>query len=160
MIIPLRGDLIWLDFDPQAGREQAGRRPALVLSEQAFNELTGFAVICPINSKVWMFAKKKSKSLGMFLSNRNSSKVFCVMFVQSWHNRKAASLLKRACGFSSHSNPNYFTISNSFSKLSTTSYFNSVVSRLAKCFRAHSIFAFSTPRSSIELIDPLVSATK
>lgn len=50
MIIPSRSDLIWLDFDPQAGREQAGRRPALVLSEQAFNELTGFAVICPITS--------------------------------------------------------------------------------------------------------------
>jgi mRNA interferase MazF len=45
---PARGDLIWLDFDLQTGREQAGRRPAIVLSEKEFNELTGFAVVCPI----------------------------------------------------------------------------------------------------------------
>ncbi|CAH0117943.1 MULTISPECIES: type II toxin-antitoxin system PemK/MazF family toxin [unclassified Paenibacillus] len=52
MTIPTRGDLIWLDFDPQAGHEQAGRRPAVVLSESEFNELTGFAVVCPITSQV------------------------------------------------------------------------------------------------------------
>ncbi|WP_028562101.1 type II toxin-antitoxin system PemK/MazF family toxin [Paenibacillus pinihumi] len=51
MIIPKRGDLVWLDFDPQAGHEQAGRRPAVVLSEAEFNELTGFAVVCPITSQ-------------------------------------------------------------------------------------------------------------
>jgi mRNA interferase MazF len=45
---PSRGDLLWLDFDPQAGREQAGRRPALVLSPLAFNRLTGLALVCPI----------------------------------------------------------------------------------------------------------------
>lgn len=50
MIIPSRGDLVWLDFDPQAGREQAGRRPAIVLSEANFNDLTGFALVCPITS--------------------------------------------------------------------------------------------------------------
>lgn len=52
MTIPGRGDLVWLDFDPQAGHEQAGRRPAIVLSEAMFNELTGFAVVCPITSQV------------------------------------------------------------------------------------------------------------
>ena len=51
MIIPKRGDLIWLDFDPQEGHEQAGRRPAIVLSELEFNEITGFAVVCPIMSQ-------------------------------------------------------------------------------------------------------------
>ncbi|WP_419889672.1 type II toxin-antitoxin system PemK/MazF family toxin [Paenibacillus xylanexedens] len=51
MIIPKRGDLIWLDFDPQVGHEQAGRRPAIVLSELEFNEITGFAVVCPITSQ-------------------------------------------------------------------------------------------------------------
>lgn len=45
---PVRGDLIWLDFDPQAGREQAGHRPALVVSDSRFNEWTGFSVVCPI----------------------------------------------------------------------------------------------------------------
>lgn len=56
MNIPARGDLIWLDFDPQAGREQAGRRPAIVLSEVEFNELTGFAFVCPITNQVKDYA--------------------------------------------------------------------------------------------------------
>ena len=49
---PDRGDLIWLSFDPQAGQEQAGRRPALVLSPRAYNEKTGLALLCPITSKI------------------------------------------------------------------------------------------------------------
>ncbi|QJD85174.1 type II toxin-antitoxin system PemK/MazF family toxin [Cohnella herbarum] len=52
MIIPSRGDLVALDFDPQAGHEQAGRRPAIVISEQTYNQLTGFAIMCPITSIV------------------------------------------------------------------------------------------------------------
>ncbi|GGI47044.1 mRNA-degrading endonuclease [Paenibacillus marchantiophytorum] len=56
MTIPSRGDLVWLDFDPQAGREQAGRRPAIVVSESDFNELTGFAVVCPITPQVKDYA--------------------------------------------------------------------------------------------------------
>lgn len=50
--IPNAGDLIWLTFDPQAGREQAGRRPALVLSPAAYNEKTDLALVCPISSRV------------------------------------------------------------------------------------------------------------
>ena len=50
--IPDAGDLIWLTFDPQAGREQAGRRPALVLSPAAYNEKTSLALVCPISSRV------------------------------------------------------------------------------------------------------------
>lgn len=49
---PARGDLIWLDFSPQAGREQAGRRPALVLSPFEYNKKTRRAIVCPITSKV------------------------------------------------------------------------------------------------------------
>lgn len=56
MTIPARGDLIWLNFDPQAGREQAGHRPAIVLSESDFNELTGFALVCPITSQTKGYA--------------------------------------------------------------------------------------------------------
>lgn len=52
MNYPKRGDIILLDFDPQAGHEQAGKRPALVISEQAFNEATGFAVVCPVTNQV------------------------------------------------------------------------------------------------------------
>ena len=50
--IPNVGDLIWLSFDPQAGREQAGRRPALVLSPAAYNEKTDLALVCPVSSRV------------------------------------------------------------------------------------------------------------
>jgi mRNA interferase MazF len=48
---PDRGDVIILDFDPQAGREQMKRRPALVLSPAAFNELFGLAFVAPVASK-------------------------------------------------------------------------------------------------------------
>lgn len=49
---PERGDLVWLDFSPQAGHEQAGRRPALVLSPRAYHRRTPYAVVCPITSRV------------------------------------------------------------------------------------------------------------
>jgi len=48
--IPDRGDLIFLDFDPVRGHEQAGYRPALVLSNALYNAKTGLAVVCPITS--------------------------------------------------------------------------------------------------------------
>jgi mRNA interferase MazF len=50
--VPERGDLVWLTFDPQTGREQRGRRPALVLSPRVYNERAQLAVLCPITSKV------------------------------------------------------------------------------------------------------------
>lgn len=51
MKAPERGDLVWIDFDPQAGREQAGRRPALVLTPSAYNRLVGLAVFCPVTNQ-------------------------------------------------------------------------------------------------------------
>lgn len=50
--VPDRGDLIWLDFTPQAGHEQRGQRPALVLSPAAYNGKVGLAVCCPVTSQV------------------------------------------------------------------------------------------------------------
>jgi mRNA interferase MazF len=50
--VPDRAHLIWLEFTPQTGREQSGRRPALVLSPKAYNEVTSLALVCPITSKV------------------------------------------------------------------------------------------------------------
>ncbi|MBI4424279.1 MAG: endoribonuclease MazF [Elusimicrobia bacterium] len=47
---PKRGDVVWLTFNPQAGHEQAGRRPALTLSPEAYNRKVGLAVFCPITS--------------------------------------------------------------------------------------------------------------
>jgi len=50
--VPERGDLVWLTFDPQAGREQAGRRPALVLSPSTYNRRANLALVCPITNQV------------------------------------------------------------------------------------------------------------
>jgi mRNA interferase MazF len=49
---PDRGDIVWLDFNPQAGHEQAGKRPALVLSPKFYNLRSGLALFCPITSKI------------------------------------------------------------------------------------------------------------
>lgn len=49
---PDAGDLVWLTFDPQAGREQAGRRPAVILSPGEYNRRSGLALACPITSHV------------------------------------------------------------------------------------------------------------
>jgi mRNA interferase MazF len=49
---PERYDIVWLQFDPQQGREQAGRRPAFVLSPRKYNEIVRLCVVCPITSQV------------------------------------------------------------------------------------------------------------
>jgi mRNA interferase MazF len=50
--LPDRGDAVWLTFDPQAGHEQSGRRPAVVLSPRSYNYKAGLAHICPVTSQV------------------------------------------------------------------------------------------------------------
>jgi mRNA interferase MazF len=50
--VPSRGDVVWVTLDPQTGHEQRGRRPALVLSPQAYNGKVGLALLCPITSQV------------------------------------------------------------------------------------------------------------
>ncbi len=50
--VPESGDVVWLSFNPQAGREQAGRRPALVLSPSTYNGRTGLMVCCPMTSQI------------------------------------------------------------------------------------------------------------
>jgi mRNA interferase MazF len=49
--VPGAGDLVWIDFTPQSGHEQAGRRPALVLSPLAYNIKTGLAIMCPVTNQ-------------------------------------------------------------------------------------------------------------
>jgi mRNA interferase MazF len=49
--IPDAGDIIWINFDPQAGREQACRRRALVLTDLSYNRSSGLAVVCPLTSR-------------------------------------------------------------------------------------------------------------
>lgn len=50
--IPGRGDVVWISLNPQAGHEQAGRRPALVLSPASYNTKVGLAIFCPITQQV------------------------------------------------------------------------------------------------------------
>ena len=72
---PDRSDFVWLDFTPQAGTEQAGTRPALVLSPRDFNIATGFVVVCPITntqtgSRFEVPLPKGTKLSGVVLSHQ------------------------------------------------------------------------------------------
>ena len=49
--VPRAGDIVWINFDPQVGREQAKRRPALVLTEERYNRASGLAIVCAITSR-------------------------------------------------------------------------------------------------------------
>jgi mRNA interferase MazF len=50
--VPDAGDVVWLEFDPQAGHEQAGHRPAVVLSPASYNGKTGLIVCCPVTTRI------------------------------------------------------------------------------------------------------------
>ena len=76
--IPDRGDIVWLEFNPQAGYEQAGHRPALVVSPKAYNEKVGLALFCPITSNVKGYPfevvlPEKHKVSGAILSDQIKS---------------------------------------------------------------------------------------
>jgi len=49
--VPQRGDIVWLEFNPQTGHEQAGHRPALVLSPRSYNRKVGLALFCPLTTQ-------------------------------------------------------------------------------------------------------------
>jgi mRNA interferase MazF len=76
--VPDRGDIVWLDFTPQSGHEQAGRRPALVVSPAAYNGKVGLALVCPITnqSKGYPFEveiPKGGKTTGVILADQVKS---------------------------------------------------------------------------------------
>ncbi len=50
--VPRRGDAVWIDLNPKAGHEQAGRRPAVVLSPQAYNGKVGLVILCPVTNRI------------------------------------------------------------------------------------------------------------
>lgn len=62
--VPARGDAIWITLNPQAGREQAGRRPALVISPASYNGKVGLAILCPITSQVKGYPFEVTDPLG------------------------------------------------------------------------------------------------
>lgn len=85
--VPDQGHAIWLTFDPQAGHEQAGRRPAIVLTPAAYNRKTGLALACPVTSQVkgYPFEVPLPRGLpvsGVVLSDQVKS--------ADWRARKAA----------------------------------------------------------------------
>jgi mRNA interferase MazF len=75
--IPDRGDIVWLNFDPQTGHEQKGKRPAIVISPKAYNEKVNLGLFCPITSKEKGYpfeVKLKSKKIdGVVLSDQIKS---------------------------------------------------------------------------------------
>lgn len=84
--VPDRGDIVWLDFDPQAGHEQAGRRPALIVSPQSYNQKVGLVLLCPITNqrKGYPFEVPLPKGLtvaGIVLADQIKS--------MDWHARRA-----------------------------------------------------------------------
>lgn len=50
--VPKEGDVVWVDFSPQAGHEQAGHRPAVVISNAAYNRRVGLMICCPMTTKI------------------------------------------------------------------------------------------------------------
>ena len=72
--IPNRGDIIWLHFDPSAGREMKGHHMALVVSHKILNEKTGRAIVCPITSKI-----KEGRPLDVILPDTVTGKECAVV---------------------------------------------------------------------------------
>ena len=66
--VPDEGDLVWLDFDPRVGHEQAGRRPALVLSPSRFNRKASLAFVCPITTRVKGYSSEVPLPAGLSVS--------------------------------------------------------------------------------------------
>lgn len=86
---PERGDIVWLRFDPQRGHEQAGRRPALVISPKAYNRKVGLALFCPITSKVKGYPFEVELPKGL----KASGAVLCDQIkILDWRVRKAERL--------------------------------------------------------------------
>ena len=72
--VPQRGDVIWITLNPQAGHEQAGRRPALVLSPAAYNGKVGLAILCPLTNQEMSHGNtEKNKSLLLYKARGLSS---------------------------------------------------------------------------------------
>jgi mRNA interferase MazF len=94
--VPELGTLGWLVFDPQAGREQAGRRPALVLSHTRYNGKTGLAIFCPITSRAKGYPFELAVPAGLPVSGV----VLCDhVRSQDWKERKWQPICKVTANF-------------------------------------------------------------
>ena len=89
--VPERGDVVWLQFNPQADSEQDGRRPALVISPKIYNQKVGLALFCPITSQVKGYPfevvlPEDLKTSGTVLTDQIKS--------IDWRSRKARKILR------------------------------------------------------------------
>jgi mRNA interferase MazF len=84
--VPRRGDVVWIELNPQAGHEQAGRRPAVILSPESYNGRVGLALLCPITSLVKGYPFEVLLPSGMDVSGVVlSDQVKCL----DWRSRRA-----------------------------------------------------------------------
>jgi len=89
--VPHRGDAVWISFNPQAGHEQSGRSPAVVISPAAYNGKVGLAILCPITNQIKgypfeVIIPQGLKVTGAVLSDQAKS--------LDWKARKAALICK------------------------------------------------------------------
>lgn len=84
--VPRAGDIAWMDFDPQVGREQAKRRPALVLTDLTYNRASGLAIVCPLTSR----RKPYPFALPVTIDRIEGSVLVDQVKSFDWVNRKAA----------------------------------------------------------------------
>jgi mRNA interferase MazF len=84
--VPDVGDIVMMDFDPQIGREQAKRRPALILTDQRYNRASGLAIVCPLTSK----RKPYPFALPIRLDQVEGAVLVDQLKSMDWEGRKAA----------------------------------------------------------------------
>jgi mRNA interferase MazF len=88
--VPERGDIVWLNFNPQSGHEQKGKRPAIVISPKKYNEKTGMAIFCPITSKI------KNYPFEVIIKNKKIDGVVLSDQIKTldWKNREIKFIIK------------------------------------------------------------------
>ncbi len=84
--VPDAGDIVMMNFDPQIGREQAKRRPALVLTDQRYNRASGLAIVCPLTSK----RKAYPFALPVTVGNVDGAVLVDQLKSMDWAGRKAS----------------------------------------------------------------------
>ena len=99
---PEKGDIVWLDFNPQLGHEQRGRRPALVLSHKEYNTKAGLALFCPITSRIKgypfevVLAQEKIKGAVLCDQVKNLDwKVRNLEFIEKIENKKMEEVIQK-----------------------------------------------------------------
>ncbi|ELW8153324.1 type II toxin-antitoxin system PemK/MazF family toxin [Escherichia coli] len=85
MFVPKRGDICWLDFEPQKGKEIGKYRPALILSREQYNRLTGLVICCPISTSI------RNAPTEVPVTNLDAPNVVATTLIQTldWRQRKA-----------------------------------------------------------------------